>query len=145
MTTMIQDFSYGTSSNECDRALVRAYSRQLATVVSVSGGVDSDNWDFVAARVGRHVLEDDVLLDLGGVDAASPECRDLLYFVDDACQAAGVDWVLVAAEELVDGIGLMGEDLNCAVARSVREGLRYFADVNGARRQALLPLLDRTA
>ena len=145
MTTTIEDFRYGNSAQDTDGALVRAYSRQLATVVSVSGEVDGRNLDRVTADVRRHILEDDFILDLGGLDAVSAECRELVCTVERACRAAGVEWVLIAAEEVVDGLDLDTSEATCAVARSVREALRYFADASGARRRALLPLLEKIA
>ena len=145
MTTTIEDFRYGNSAQDADGALVRAYSRQLATVVSVSGVVDDRNLDQVISRVQRHVLEEDFILDLGGLDAVSAECRDMVCAVERACRAAGVEWVMVAADEVVDGLDLHGDEATCAVARTVREALRFFADASGARRLVLLPLLAKTA
>lgn len=143
MTTTIEDLRYRNSA--LGNALVRAYSRRLATVVSVSGVVDGRNADQVAARVGRHILDDDFILDLGGLDSVSPECRDVVNTVQTACRAAGVEWVLVAGDEVVDGLGLDADEVTCGVAQSVREALGLFADVSGARRRILLPLLDRIA
>jgi anti-anti-sigma regulatory factor len=145
MTTTIEDFRYGISAQDDEGALVRAYSRQLATVVSVSGVVDDHNLNQVLARVERHVLDDDFILDLGGLDAVSAETRDVVCAVEHACRAAGVQWVLVAADEVVDGLNLDADQVTCAVAQSVREALRFFADVSGVRRRILLPLLGRTA
>lgn len=145
MTTTIEDFRYGISAQNDDGALVRAYSRQLATVVSVSGVVDGHNLDQVLARVERHVLDDDFILDLGGLDAVSAESHDLVCAVERACRAAGVQWILVAADEVVDGLNLDADQVSCAVAQSVREALRFFADLSGVRRRILLPLLGRTA
>jgi anti-anti-sigma regulatory factor len=145
MTTTIEDFRYDNSTQDGDGALVRAYSRQLATVVSVSGEVDAHSVDQVTARVLRHVLDEDFILDLGGLDAVSAECRDLVCAVERACRAAGVEWVLVAADEVVNGLDLHTEEATCAVAQTVREALRYFADASGARRRMLLPLLGKTA
>jgi anti-anti-sigma regulatory factor len=145
MTTTIKDFRYGNSAQDGDGALVRAYSRQLATVVSVSGVVDGRNFLQVVARVERHVLDEDFILDLGGLDSVSAESRELVGAVERACRAAGVEWVLVAADEVVDRLDLDVDDVSCAVARSVREALRFFAEVSGARRRVLLPLLGETA
>jgi len=143
MTTTIQDLRYSDSA--LGGALVRAYSRRLATVVSVSGAVDGRNADQVSARVTRHILDDDFILDLGGLDSVSSQCRDVVDTVQTVCRAAGVEWVLVAGDEVVVGLGLDADDVTCAVAQSVREALGFFADVSGARRRVLLPLLDRIA
>jgi anti-anti-sigma regulatory factor len=143
MTTTIEDLRYRDAA--LGGALVRAYSRRLATIVSVSGVVDGHNIDQVSARVRRHILDDDFILDLGGLESVSAECRGVVNTVETACRAAGVECVLVAGDEVVIGLGLDADEVTCAVAQSVREALRFFADVSGARQRALLPLLDRTA
>lgn len=139
-------FRYGNPAHECDGARIRAHSRRLATVVSVSGELSTRNLDRVASRVGRFVIEEsDFILDLGGLEDVGAACRSLIYVVDDACRAAGVDWVLVAAADVVDVLGLGDDDVNCSGARTVPEALRFFADATHARHRALLPLLGRTA
>jgi anti-anti-sigma regulatory factor len=127
----------------CDGALIRAYSRRLATVVSVGGAVHADNAARLTAWARRHVLDDDVILDLGGLDAADAACSRLVADLAVDCRAAGVDFVVVADAEVVTAGAL--DDADTVVARSVPEALRYFADANSAVRQALLPLLGRTA
>jgi hypothetical protein len=139
-------FRYGNPAQDCDGALIRAHSRRLATVVSVSGDLSARNIDRVVSRVGRFVIEEsEFILDLGGLEAAGVECRSLIHVVDDACRAAGVAWVLVAADDVVDVLGLDDDEVSCAGARSVPEALRFFADATHARHRALLPLLGRTA
>lgn len=142
----IGTFRYGNPAHECDGALIRAHSRRLATVVSVSGELSARNLARVASRVGRFVIEEsDFILDLGGLESVDTESRALIHVVDDACRAAGVDWVLVASDEVIDVLGLDDDEVNCSGAYSVPEALRSFADANSARRRALLPLLGKIA
>ncbi len=137
---------YGNPAYECDGALIRAHSRRLATVVSVDGAVHQRNFDRVARRVTRFVLVDShFVLDLGGLFVVDAECRELVQAVDRACRAAGVEWALVAAEEVVEALDLADDDVTCAEARSVPEALRYFAEVTRSRRRILLPLLAKSA
>ena len=139
-------FRYDNPAHECDGALIRAHSRRLATVVSVSGELSARNLARVASRVSRFVIEEsDFILDLGGLDAVDGECRLLIQVVDDACRTAGVDWALVASDYVVDLLDLDDDEVSCSGARSVPEALRSFADASNARHRALLPLLGRTA
>jgi anti-anti-sigma regulatory factor len=139
-------FRYGNPAYECDGALIRAHSRRLATVVSVSGELSARNLDRVASRVGRFVIEEsDFVLDLGGLEAVDAECRSLIHVVDDACRLAGVEWVLVAADDVADVLGFDDDEVTCSGARSVPAALRLFGDAANARHRALLPLLRRTA
>jgi ABC-type transporter Mla MlaB component len=142
----IGTFRYGNPAHDCDGALIRAHSRRLATVVSVSGELSARNLARVASRVGRFVIEEsDFILDLGGLESVDAECRSLIHVVDDGCRAAGVDWALVASDEVIDVLNLDDDEVSCSGARSVPEALRSFADANTARRRALLPLLGKIA
>jgi anti-anti-sigma regulatory factor len=127
----------------CEGALVRAYSRRLATVVSVSGEIGTGNEERLAARVSRHVLDEAIVLDLGGLTAVSEQGRHLVERVQEVCRAAGVDFAVVAADDVAATMNL--EDAAYPVVRSVPDALRCFADFTGARRQVLLPLLGQTA
>lgn len=141
--TAIRSFRDGNPAQEFDGAVIRAYSRRLATVVTVSGSITAANVDRVAARVLRHVLDDSVVLDLGGVDGVDSRCGALADEVRTACEAVGVEFALVASDEVTIALGV--DENACAVARSVPEALRYFADVSCARQRVLLPLLGRIA
>jgi len=115
-------------------------------VVSVSGELSARNLDRVASRVGRFVIEEsDFVLDLGGLETVDTECRSLIHVVDDASRLAGVEWVLVAADDVADVLGLDDGEVTCSGARSVPAALRLFGDAANARHRALLPLLRRTA
>jgi len=139
-------FRYGNPAHDCDGALIRAHSRRLATVVSVSGELSARNRDRVASRVARFVMEEtDFILDLGGLDSVDIACRSLIHVVDDACRIAGVAWVLVAADDIVDALDLDDDEVRCWGARTVPAALRVFADAANARQRALLPMLGRTA
>ena len=141
--TTIRSFRDANLAQEFDGALIRAYSRRLATVVTVGGSVTVDNLDRVTARVLRHVLDDSVVLDLGGIDGLDSRCGALVDEVRTACEAVGVEFAVVATDEVADALNV--DDGVCAVTRSVPEALRYFADVSCARQRVLLPLLGRIA
>lgn len=125
-----------------DGALTRAYSRRLATVLSITGSVHAGNVEELTAWARTRVLDDDVILDLGGLDGVA-HCDRLVDAVRQACAAARVEFAVVASDEVTEAGGV--DASTCAVARSVPEALRFFADVSSSRRDVLLPLLGRTA
>ncbi len=64
---------YGNPAFDCDGAQIRACSRQLATVVTVTGDLDDANLEKVSQYTKRFVLrEKPVVLDLSGVSSATP-------------------------------------------------------------------------
>jgi hypothetical protein len=108
--------------------------------------VSARNLARVASRVARYVVEEtDFILDLGGLDSIDIECRSLIQVVDDACRIAGVAWVLVAADDIVDALDLDDDEVRCWGARTVPAALRVFADAANARQRVVLSMLGRTA
>src|ERR1700745_4228093 len=101
---------YGNPAVDCDGAQMRALCRQLATVVTISGDVNDANRDRVGAYARRFVLvEKPFVLDLTGVNSFSPECISLLYSLDDACERAGVEWSVIASQQVMRTLRLSGE------------------------------------
>ena len=83
---------YGNPAFDCDGAQIRVCSRQLATVVTVTGDLDDANLEKVSAYAKRFVLrEKPMVLDLSGVNSATPHIISLLSELDDACIVAGVE------------------------------------------------------
>ena len=142
---MTTTFRYGNPAFDCDGAQLHAHCRQLATVVGVSGAIHPNNLEQLTAYASRFILGDKpFVLDLSGVRSLRGDCGALLDAVDERCAAAGVEWALVACDELVDALGLTDDD-PVTIARSLPVALNHFADEIGARRRLLLPMLGRTA
>lgn len=136
-------FRYGNSAVICDGASMRAQCRQLATVVTVKGDIDSTNIDQIASYVSRFILaEKPLALDLSGVNSFSPQAISLFYDIDDRCGALGVDWAVVASRPVVAEI--RHQQMGVPLSSSVPEALHHFAEGNTARRR-LLPLLVKSA
>src|SRR3977135_3285579 len=92
---------YANTPFDCDGAQIRACSRQLATVGTVTGTLDDANIDRVSQYTKRFVLrEKPVVLDLSAVSSATPHIVSLLCDIDDACSSAGVDWSLIARQSV---------------------------------------------
>ena len=131
---------YGNPVFDCGGAWVRALSRQLATVVSIGGVVSSENLDRLTAYIQRFILDDKpFVLDLSAVEAISTQAGAMLDDVAQACEDAGVQWVMVAGDATPSVNS--AQDGVFPVVPSVAEALRHFADVNFRRRTMLLPLL----
>jgi anti-anti-sigma regulatory factor len=136
---------YGNPAYECDGAQVRACSRQLATVVTVTGDLDDANLDKVSQYTKRFVLrEKPVVLDLSAVSSATPHIISLLSDIDDACVAAGVEWSLIASQPVNRAIHVFDDRIELPTMASVADALHHFADVTLERRR-LLPLLTKSA
>lgn len=134
---------YGNPTFDCGGADVRAHCRQLATVVTIKGAVDATNVDRVTRHVRRFILaEKPFILDVSGVTSFGREAISLLFTVDDACAAAGVDWSMVASRPVE--LALRDSGIEFTASGSVPEALNHFAEAMVARRQ-LLPLLTKTA
>jgi anti-anti-sigma regulatory factor len=131
---------------DCNGAAVRAQCRHLATVVTISGAIDASNVDQVIVYAQRFNLPDKpFVLDLSGLDSFAPQAVRLLHRVDDACNAAGLEWALIPSQAVSLTLLLTGEDTSFPTTVTVHEALHYFADANIARRRLLLPLLTKTA
>ena len=127
-------------------AAVRAQCRHLATVVTITGSIDASNVNQVVEYARRFNLPDNPLvLDLTGVDTFSAQAVRLLYAVDDACGAAGLEWALIASQAVSLTLLMTQEDISFPTATTVHEALQYFADATTARRRLLLPLFNKTA
>ncbi len=136
---------YGNPVFDCDGAWVRALSRQLATVVTVGGVVGTGNLERLTAYVKRFILDDKpFVLDLSAIDAVTAESEAFLEGVARTCEAAGVQWAIVAGDAVAPLLGNAKPSYDAGalpVATSVAEALSHFADVNFRRRALLLPLL----
>ncbi|MBP2454691.1 STAS domain-containing protein [Mycolicibacterium lutetiense] len=136
-------FRYGNSAVICGGASMRAQCRQLATVVTVKGDIDSYNIDQIGSYVNRFILaEKPLALDLSGVNSFSPQAISLFYDIDDRCGALGVDWAVIASQPVIAEI--RDQQVGVPLSSSVPEALHHFAEGNTARRR-LLPLLIKSA
>lgn len=136
---------YGNPAFDCGGAQIRVCSRQMATVVTVSGDLDDVNLDKVSQYAKRFVLrEKPVLLDLSGVSSATPHVISLLCDIDDACTTAGVEWSLIASQPVNGAVRAFDERVELPTMGSVADALNHFADVVLERRR-LLPLLTKSA
>jgi anti-anti-sigma factor len=135
---------YGNPAFDCDGAQVRACCRQLATVVTISGDIGA-NIERVTQFARRFAIpEKPVVLDLSDVKSFDAQSVSLLYTIDDACAAAGVEWQLVASPAVRQSLMASGNTDVFPTVGSVPDALEHFADVLGERRR-LLPILGKTA
>jgi anti-anti-sigma regulatory factor len=133
---------YGNPTFECAGAQIRGRCRQLATVVTVNGDIDSVNIDRVTEYTRRFILtEKPFVLDLSGVNSFSPQSVSLLYTLDEGCFNAGVEWSLIASQAVLDALRI-GDRASFPMAPSVPEALHQFAETIDQRRR-LLPLLTK--
>jgi anti-anti-sigma regulatory factor len=131
---------------DCNGALVRAQCRHLATVVTVAGTVDESNVDQVIRYALRFNLPDKAfVLDLSGVDVFGAQAVRLLYAVDDACTAAGLEWAVIPSQAVSLTLLVSRGDVDFPTATTVHEALQFFADASTARRRVLLPFFTKTA
>jgi anti-anti-sigma factor len=131
---------------DCNGAAVRAQCRHLATVVTITGAVDATNVDQVIDYARRFNSTDKpFVLDLTGLDSFSAQAVRLLYAVDDACTAAGIEWAVIPSQAVSLTLLMTHEDASFPTAMTVHEALQYFADATTARRHLLLPLFTKTA
>lgn len=131
---------------DCNGAAVRAQCRHLATVVTITGAVDTGNADQVSEHSKRFILPDKpFVLDLSGLDSFATQAVRLLQWLDDVCSVAGVEWAVVPSQAVTTALLVTHEESSFPIFGSVHEALQYFADANSARRRLLLPLLTKTA
>jgi anti-anti-sigma regulatory factor len=136
---------YGNPAFDCGGAQVRACSRQLATVVTVTGDLTDANLDSVSQYAKRFVLrEKPVVLDLSAVNSATPHIISLLSDLDDACSAAGVEWSLIASQPVRGAVRSFDDRIEMPTEETVADALHHFADAMMERRR-LLPLLTKSA
>jgi hypothetical protein len=131
---------------DCNGAMVRAQCRHLATVVTITGAIDAGNVDQVIQYAQRFNLPDKpFVLDLTGVDTFAAQAVRLLYVVDDACTAAGLEWAVIPSQAVSLTLLVTHGDINFPTAATVHEALQFFADATTTRRRLLLPLFTKTA
>ena|SRR5438093_742970 len=136
---------YGNPAFDCNGAQIRACSRQLATVVTVTGDLNDTNLDQVSQHAKRFVLrEKPVVLDLSAVSSATPHIVSLLCEIDDACNAAGVEWSLIASQPVSRAVRAFDDRVELPTVASVADALHHFSDAILERRR-LLPLLTKSA
>ncbi|WP_199255111.1 STAS domain-containing protein [Mycolicibacterium mengxianglii] len=137
---MATAFRYGNPVVEFAGAQVRSQCRQLATVVTVVGDIDSNNVDLLIRHVTRSIIrEKPFILDLSGVASFAPIATALLTAVDEACRRTADEWLLVPSETV--SWELEGD---FPTASSVPDALHCFSDAMTERRQ-LLPMLAKSA
>jgi anti-anti-sigma factor len=137
---------YGNPSIDCGGAQIRAQCRHLAMVVTIHGDIDATNVNRVSEHTRHFILPtNSLVLDLSGVDSFAAEGISLLYRIDEACRAAGMEWTLVASHAVIERLQDSGEGASFPMTRSVHRALRDLADVIVRRRQLLLPLIGKTA
>lgn len=135
---------YGNPAIICGGAQIRVQCRHLATVVTISGVLDESNAEAAMTATRRFIIaEKPVVLDLTAVTSSPEDYLPLLESVDEACLAAGVQWLLVTSPVLAHQVRI-GDD-GYPVATSVPEALQWLADDVFLRRRMLIPLLHRTA
>ncbi|MBS1691463.1 MAG: STAS domain-containing protein [Actinobacteria bacterium] len=140
----VTTFRYGNPARDCGRAQLRAHCRQLATVVTVTGAVDEANADAIVEYAAHNILaEKPFVLDLSGVSCFSPQGISLLRALSRECGATGVDWRLIAGDE-VARVLVAYAAADIPTAESVPDALAEFAEFNRSRRR-LLPILTKTA
>lgn len=134
---------YGDPAHDGHGARVRGYERHGCTVVAVSGRIDGTNVAEIIDYVAHFTAAGTPLvLDLGAVSSATPNCVRLLRAVADRADAG---WALVAGDAVRER--LRGRDGGIAVplVESVAHAEHDFDEATTARRRAVLPLLGRTA
>ena len=138
-------FRYGNPALECGGAKLRGQCRQLATVLTITGSLDATNIDLVLAQAKKYVVpEKPVILDLSGITSFAPEAISLLDFVDEGCDAIGVQWLLVAGPHVSRTLRLCGVDESFPALDSIAEALQYISEAVCVRRR-LLPILRKSA
>jgi anti-anti-sigma regulatory factor len=133
------------SAFDCGGAQVRAYSRHLATVVTIRGEIDVINVDRVKGYVRRFVVGNNpAVLDLSEMDNFAPVGIGFLCMLDDEWRSAGVEWMLVASPAVIEALGDEARAM-FPIRRSVHEALHTVAEAIGRRRQMVLSLIGKSA
>jgi anti-anti-sigma regulatory factor len=136
---------YGNPTLDCSGAQIRAHSRHVATVVTITGSIGADNGDRLAARAQRLLFADKpIVVDLSGVTSFAAEAVSILIGFGEQCQKAGVEWALVVSEAVAEQLRIQHVDA-APVVDSVAEALHELDDAILDRRRMLLPLLRKSA
>jgi anti-anti-sigma regulatory factor len=131
---------------DCGGAQVRAHYRHLATVVAIRGRIDAGNVDRISEHARRFILaKEPLVIDLSDVDSFAAAGIWLLCVLDGDCQAAGVEWTLVASPAVHELLRDFDEEAKFPASRSVHQALHTLAEVKDQRRRLLLPLIKKTA
>lgn len=137
---------YGNPAHDYTGAHVWSHERHGCTVLSVSGRIDGNNVEAIIACA-RQVaaVTANLVLDLSGVTACTPNCVRLLRELDAYCVQHGNRWILVAGDPVLQRLWGRDGSLTVPLADSVAHAEHQFDDAVTARRRLLLPLLGRTA
>lgn len=136
---------YGNPVTEYDGAQLRVQSRQLATVVTISGRIDEENIDRIRQYAKRYVLSEKAfVLDLSEVTFFASQGMSLLHCIDETCCTVEVEWCLIPGRPVTDMLRAFSGQAAFPTADSTPEALNHFLDSLHARRR-LLPLLTKTA
>jgi anti-anti-sigma factor len=125
---------------------LRAQSRHLATVLTISGDVDASN----AARVSAYAtalvpVGNALILDLRGVAFFAAQSMSVLIAVDDACHSARLPWALVASRAVGQVLGISQDDDIFPMASSVPDAMQYFVHLTRVRRRVPLSAKRQSA
>jgi anti-anti-sigma factor len=124
---------------ERDRVDVRAQSRHLATVLTISGDVDASNTDRVSTYATALVpVGSALLLDMSGVAFFAAQSISVLIAVDDACHSAELPWALVTSHAVDRVLRISQDDDILPVASSVPDAIQYFVHLTRMRRDVPL-------
>jgi anti-anti-sigma factor len=136
---------YGNPTSNYNGAQIRAHSRHVATVVTITGNIDANNVDRLAARAQRFLFADKpIVVDLSGVTSFAAQAVSILLAFGEQCQRAGVEWVLVVNDAVAEQLRVQNVDA-VPVVDSVAEALHELDDAILDRRRMLLPLLRKSA
>ena len=138
---------YGDLAVDEQGAHAWAYCRHAATVVAISGRIDSANADCLTRYALRFVsAERPFVLDLGGVTSLTAGAIGTLTGIGDQCGAVGTTWALVAGDATAQ---LLADALDAAelaalpLAGSLAEAEHRFDEAILGRRRAVLSLFGK--
>ncbi|MGO9508912.1 MAG: STAS domain-containing protein [Mycobacterium sp.] len=118
----------GRCAVDCNGAQMRAYCRDQATVVKVTGEIDATNIDRFSDYTRRFVGEaPGLILDLSEVDFLCAKGISVLISLDDDCRAAGTHWAVVASPFVRRLLHLGDPSDMLPTAGSERKGLKIVA------------------
>lgn len=136
---------WGNGTYDDGSAHIRAYCRQLATVVTIQGEIDTVNVDRVNHYLRRFVFgEHPVVLDMSDVSDFAAAGISVLQVFDELCRVTGLEWTLVASPAVLEVLGDDAETI-FPIAHSVQRALSNTAETIVCRRQMMLPLIKKTA
>lgn len=146
MTVTVADLAskarsrYREPAFEFNGARIWAHCRHIATVVAIEGDVDATNVDKIREYAGLFILtKDRLVFDISEIEPITDEAISLVCGLVEDCRDAGVDWILVATDEVADQLR------DYPVTHSVREAVNLYAEEVASRRQLMLPLIKKTA